>query len=48
LHFGVVSLQEEYLYFEKSAIMQLKDELEQRGFIKQYTDEKLFEIYEKG
>lgn len=27
--------------------MHLKDELEQRGFIKQYTDEKLFEMYEK-
>lgn len=28
--------------------MQLKQELETRGFLKQYTDEKLFELYEKG
>lgn len=27
--------------------MHLKDELQDRGFLKQYTDEKLFEIYEK-
>lgn len=28
--------------------MQLKQELETRGFLKQYTDEKLFDIYENG
>jgi tyrosyl-tRNA synthetase len=34
--------------FSKIKIMKLREELEARGLLYQMTDEKLFDIYEKG
>jgi hypothetical protein len=50
----LLTLKDEMIYskvhfkFSKIKIMKLREELEARGLLYQMTDEKLFDIYEKG